>query len=351
MGNATSAPTTAVTTIAAIITPALFILASASLIASVLVRMARVVDRARVFAEIAYEGAWEKLGVTPDVLSAWLARHAARALCREVNHAPLRSSGRLHRDHLVDRTRPRNRRGTRVVTRLAHDRWHAPLARRRYVDGRRVAPFRQSNPGRDLPRTHTIGGENSMTYAPLDPNDAVILFADLQTGIIELSMTNDLAHLRRAVSALAKLARLFDIPAIVTTAPAEGGAHVTPEIAASLGNLPAHTRTTTDVFTHAPTRDAITKTGRKTLLIAGVATEIIVQHSALSSAAQGFHVQVVVDACGGLSPRTEDAALRRLTQAGVVTTSIASLAGQLAGDFTQPQGANALGILYELASS
>jgi len=195
-----------------------------------------------------------------------------------------------------------------------------------------------------------IGGETQMSYMPLDPDDTLILFADLQTGIIELTATNDLARLRRAVAALAKLASLFIIPAIVTTAPAEGGPRVTPEIAASLGELPTHTRTTTDAFTHAPTRDAIVQTGRKTLLIAGVATEIIVQHSALSGAAGGFHVQVVVDACGGLSPRTEDAALRRLTQAGVVITSVASIAGQLAGDFTQPQGGKALGILYEFLS-
>ena len=40
---------------------------------------------------------------------------------------------------------------------------------------------------------------------------------------------------------------------------------------------------------------------------------------------------VVVDACGGISPRTEDAALRPLVQASVVTTSIVSIAGQLAG--------------------
>jgi nicotinamidase-related amidase len=189
-----------------------------------------------------------------------------------------------------------------------------------------------------------------MSYAPLDPNATVILFADLQAGILERAATNDLPRLRRAVGALAKLARLFDIPVIVTTAPAEGGARVTPEIAAALGELPQHVRTTTDAFTHAETRAAIVKSGRRTLLIAGVATEIIVQHSALSAAAQGYQVQVVVDACGGLSPRTEDAALRRLTQAGVVTTSVASIAGQLAGDFTQPKGGQALGVLYDMAS-
>jgi nicotinamidase-related amidase len=191
-----------------------------------------------------------------------------------------------------------------------------------------------------------------MTYAPIDPLASVVLFADLQPGIIELAATNEPARLRRAVSALAKLARLFDIPSIVTTAPSEGGTgHVTPEIAAALGELPQHMRTTTDAFLHAPTREAIARTGRKTLLITGVATEVIVQHSALSGAANGFHVQIVVDACGGLSARTEESAFRRLAQAGVVTTSVASIAGQLAGDFTQPKGGQAIGILYEMASA
>jgi nicotinamidase-related amidase len=189
-----------------------------------------------------------------------------------------------------------------------------------------------------------------MNYVPLDPKSAVILFADLQAGIIELAATNDPNRLRRSVGALAKLARMFEIPVVVTTAPAKGGARVTPEIGAALGEVPQHVRTTTDAFTHSPTRDAITKIGRKTLLVAGVATEIIVQHSSLSAAAHGFDVQVVVDACGGLSARTEDAALRRLTQSGVVTASVISIAGQLAGDFTTKVGSQALGVLYELVS-
>jgi Isochorismatase family len=189
-----------------------------------------------------------------------------------------------------------------------------------------------------------------MSYNPLDPSDTMILFADLQAGIIELGTTNDLGRLRRAIGALAKLAALFKMPAIVTTAPAEGETQVTPEISAALGKLPQLRRTTTDAFTHPETREAILRTGRRTLLVAGVATEIIVQHSALSGVANGLAVQVVIDACSGLSTRTEDAALRRLVQAGVVPTSTASIAGQLAGDFTEPRGAQAVEVLYEMAS-
>ena len=78
MGTA-SASSAAVAMIAAMITPALLILASASLVATALVRMARVVDRARVLAAIAHEGDWEKLGATPAQLRTALERHAKRA--------------------------------------------------------------------------------------------------------------------------------------------------------------------------------------------------------------------------------------------------------------------------------
>ena len=78
MGNAVT-PSAAVAMIAAMITPALLILASASLVATALVRMARVVDRARVLAAIAHEGSWEKLGATPAQLRMALERHAKRA--------------------------------------------------------------------------------------------------------------------------------------------------------------------------------------------------------------------------------------------------------------------------------
>lgn len=189
-----------------------------------------------------------------------------------------------------------------------------------------------------------------MSHVPIDPSRSAVLFADLQVGILERATTIERAQLRRAVAALAELARLFNLPVICTTA-SDGaqGPLLTPEIEAALGSQPLNTRTTTDAFTHPQTREAILRTGRSTLLISGVATEVIVQHSALSARSHGMNVQVVVDACGGLSERTEDAALRRFGQSGVVTTCVASVAGQLAGDFSQPLGREAIGVLYKMA--
>jgi hypothetical protein len=78
MGTA-GAQSAAVATIAAMITPALLLLGSASLVASALMRMARVVDRARILAAVAHEGSLDKLGVTTDQLRSWLHSHALRA--------------------------------------------------------------------------------------------------------------------------------------------------------------------------------------------------------------------------------------------------------------------------------
>jgi hypothetical protein len=61
------------------ITPAVLILGSASLVGSALARMARVVDRARLLATIAHEGTWDKAGGRPELLRRWLDRHARRA--------------------------------------------------------------------------------------------------------------------------------------------------------------------------------------------------------------------------------------------------------------------------------
>ncbi len=185
----------------------------------------------------------------------------------------------------------------------------------------------------------------------INAQDAVVLFADLQAGIVELTATNSLERLRKAVRGLAKLAKLMQIPVIVTGIRGENGepANVIAEIAEALGDVPTLHRTTCDSFHNAEIRSAIKVTGRRTLLISGVATELAVQLAALSAADEGYEVYAVLDACGGMSERTEQAALFRMSKAGATTVSVMTLAGELAGDLRDARGQQALGIVYEMA--
>jgi isochorismate hydrolase len=181
--------------------------------------------------------------------------------------------------------------------------------------------------------------------------DTVVLFADLQAGIVELTRTNPLARLKQSVNALAKLAKLLEIPAFVTGVMGEGGspAKVIEEIGNNLGELPTMYRTTCDSFLNEAIVKAIASTGRKTVLVAGVATELAVQLAALTASDLGYKVLVVLDACGGVSERSEEAALLRMTKAGATTVSVITLAGELAGDLREAKAQPLLGIVYEIA--
>jgi nicotinamidase-related amidase len=185
----------------------------------------------------------------------------------------------------------------------------------------------------------------------IDPQDSIVLFADLQSGIVELTRTISLDRLQKGVLTLSRLTRLFEMPVIVTGVRGRDGgeARMIPQIAEGAGDLPIHYRTTCDSFLNDGIVSTIQNTGRKTILISGVATELAVQLPALTGSGQGFGVFVVVDACGGMSERTEQAAFLRMGQAGVATVSVMTLAGELAGDFREPRAQQAIGILYEMA--
>jgi hypothetical protein len=181
--------------------------------------------------------------------------------------------------------------------------------------------------------------------------DCIVLFADLQEGIVELTRTVSLERLKAGVLRLSKLARLFDIPAVVSGIAGENGspARMIPQIAIGLGDLPTHHRTTCDCMLNEEIISRIKATGRRTLLISGVATELAVQLPALTAADEGYRVFAVIDACGGMSERTEDAALQRMAHSGVTTVSVMTLAGELAGDFRDAKAQQAIGIVYEMA--
>ena len=184
----------------------------------------------------------------------------------------------------------------------------------------------------------------------IHPDDALVLFLDLQAGIVELTQTNPLDRLRKSVAALGKLATLFAMPVLVSAVREQNAdAVMLPEIRDSIGEYTIHYRTTCDSFQNDHARELIRMSGRRTILLSGVAVELAVQLPALSACDAGFRAFVVVDACGGMSQRTERAALDRIHQAGGNSISVITLAGEIAGDLREPRAQQAVGILFDLA--
>ena len=176
--------------------------------------------------------------------------------------------------------------------------------------------------------------------------NAAVLFLDLQAEIVTNSRTVSVERLRRAAGALAKLSALHKLPSFLSAVP-PGGAFFD-VVTGPLGGSAPRMRTQTSAFADAAIVSELAASGRRTLILAGVASEIVVQRTALDALAAGYEVLVAVDACGGIDARTEDAAWRRIVAAGGATTSAVTFAAELAGDFTTEVGGATLGILYEL---
>jgi Isochorismatase family len=174
---------------------------------------------------------------------------------------------------------------------------------------------------------------------------AAVLFLDLQDEIVTNSRTVSIDRLKRTTGALAKLAGLHQLPTFLSAVP-PGGRYLD-SVTSVLADSRPRDRTQTSAFADAGLVDALRASGRTVLILSGVATEIVVQRTALDALAAGYYVQLAVDACGGANARTEEAAWRRILAAGGVTTSVITVAAELAGDFTTPTGGATLGLMYE----
>jgi len=175
--------------------------------------------------------------------------------------------------------------------------------------------------------------------------NAAVLFLDLQQEIVKNSRTVSTDRLTRAAGVLAKLAALHRVPTFLSAVP-PGGAYLESVTSVLPGSLPRD-RMQTTAFSDPGLVDALRDSGRKLLILSGVASEIVVQRTALDALAAGYAVQIAVDACGGVDARTEEAAWRRIQASGGVTTSVITFCAELAGDFTTPTGGATLGLMYE----
>ncbi|MGF7178996.1 hypothetical protein [Tunturiibacter psychrotolerans] len=105
-----------------------------------------------------------------------------------------------------------------------------------------------------------------MTSFRIISNDTLVLFAELQRGIANLPLTVKPAKLKKGVLALGKLAKLFDLPVIVTAVAEDGSPKIMPEIEEGYGKVPTHTRKTADSFLNKTIAETIQKSGRGTIL-------------------------------------------------------------------------------------
>jgi nicotinamidase-related amidase len=157
--------------------------------------------------------------------------------------------------------------------------------------------------------------------------DTAVVFIDHQPQMTFGVASIDRATLINNVTLLARCAKEYGVPAVVTAVETEGfSGYVWPQLLDVFPGQSVVERTSMNSWDDAGFRRAIEATGKKNILMTGLWTEVCVTWPTIEMLGAGYNIYVVEDCCGATSPAAQDAALSRMVQAGAVrVTTIAAL--------------------------
>jgi nicotinamidase-related amidase len=182
--------------------------------------------------------------------------------------------------------------------------------------------------------TTTDSVRDPITDSLLTPQNAALVVIDYQPSQLATTTSIDRDLLVDNIVSVARLARTFQLPVVLSTVNVANGQGPTlPALKAVLSDSEEIDRTQMNAWEDATFRDAVLATGRKKLIMTALWTEICLSFPSLDAMREGFEVYPVVDAVGGTSPEAHRAGLERIVQAGAQPISWVSLAGELQRDW------------------
>jgi nicotinamidase-related amidase len=156
----------------------------------------------------------------------------------------------------------------------------------------------------------------------LTPDNCVVIFIDHQPQMFFGVANMDRQDLLNNVLLLAKAAKIFGVPVILTAIESKGfGGNVTPELLDVLAGQTPIERSSMNAWDSGEFVAAVKKTGRKNLVLAALWSEVCLAMPALQALTDGYAIYAVEDASGGTSLAAHAAAIRRIEQAGAVSVT------------------------------
>jgi nicotinamidase-related amidase len=171
--------------------------------------------------------------------------------------------------------------------------------------------------------------------ALLRPEDSVLLLIDHQPFQFANLHSHEPTMIVNNVIGLAKTAKAFSVPTILTTVLEERGGYLIKGLQDVFPDQKPIDRTFINTWEDQKVVDAVRKTGRKQLVIAGLYTEICLAMPAVQALADGYDVFIVTDASGGMTLEAHDMAVRRMVAAGAVPITWGAVLGEWQRDWAR----------------
>jgi len=151
----------------------------------------------------------------------------------------------------------------------------------------------------------------------LNPTNHTLILIDHQPQMAFATTSIDIVELRNNVTGLAKAAKAFKVPTILTTVAEKSfSGPIFPELQAVFPNQKPIDRTTMNTWEDKRIIKKVNEYGKKKIVIAALWTEVCGVGPVLSALEQGYEVYFVTDASGGVSHDAHNMAVQRMIQAG-----------------------------------
>ena len=173
--------------------------------------------------------------------------------------------------------------------------------------------------------------------ALLTPENCVLLLIDHQPFQLANVNSHEPTMVINNVTGLAKTAKAYGIPTILTTVNEERGGLIFKQIQAVFPDQKPINRTFINTWEDRRVVEAVKRTGRKKLVIAALWSEMCLAMPAIHAMGDGYDVYVVTDASGGVTPEAHDMAIRRLVAAGAQPITWMALVGELQRDWARTE--------------
>ena len=175
-------------------------------------------------------------------------------------------------------------------------------------------------------------------FEMLSPQNHAIALVDYQPAMYQGVQSHDRLVTFNNIQILAKAAKLFSVPTLISTIAQETfSGPFMPEITSLFPDHTVIDRTSMNAWLDAKFREAVYATGRKKIAIAGLWTEACVMFGTLDLLKEGFEVYIPADACGDISPEAHDRSMDRLVQAGAVPITSLQYVFELQQDWARSE--------------
>jgi len=171
--------------------------------------------------------------------------------------------------------------------------------------------------------------------ALLTPDNCALILIDHQPFQFAGLRSHDTQTIINNVVGLAKSAKAFNVPTLLTTVVEERGGYLLKQLQDVFPEQKPINRTFINTWEDARCVDWVKRTDRKKIVIAALWTEICLAMPAIQAAGEGYDVYIVTDASGGVSVEAHEMAIQRMVMAGCMPITWTVFASELQRDWAR----------------